>query len=65
MSVPQQLGLRGAAGLGAVLMSECMDIYMCVTTVNTAHYLSSCICATGVCLFNIYSFCACVHIVSH
>ena len=44
MSVPQQLGLRGAAGLGAVLMSECMDVYMCVTTVNTAHYLSSCMC---------------------
>ena len=33
MSVPQQLGLSGAAGLGAMPMSECMHV-LCVTTAN-------------------------------
>jgi len=40
-------------------------MYICVLQQWTQHIIWVHVCATGVCLFNIYSFCACVHIVSH
>ena len=62
VSAPQQLGLRGAAGLGAMPMSECMHV-LCY---NSEHCtLFEFMYVRLVCVYLIYTRSVHVSIVSH